>query len=821
VQRAPRSRRDAPPRSKTALVVMVLGGVVAVVAVVALLLRGDGSEEADALLAEATTALATAETDARSESLRDARTALDTIQREHGRTPAAAAARALDVRLDRLTIVLGALDEVDVALRTEMAPETAQGWFRRLAPMVDGAPEAIRLRLALALDQLREAERARAESAYSAVAAQASQLLATKQYGKARTLWLEFQTDDAVCRKRADRVLVELEEQAAGEYRALLRLAAKASDWDARIGLLEASRETFRGTPLADDLEVRISALHARRRQAEYIVVKKETTPKQGTDAESTPPIEAGPYAEPDKVTELLKSRRYAEAASMLASITRHPVAKVRGEELTLLAQLMADLVARINGLPATFTKIRLPARDGRADAVRADKDGLTVRRDAGEQTYAWSSMPAKSFVLLFRQAGLNKPPRLATALFFDEEMLVKEAAKGYISFFNSEQAPTTFTRILARRRGIEQPAGGFVLFRKRLVTPVERDKVLLVERIAKLVRDAERASEKRRLSLWAELEQIGAPANAALATSIRGRRDAAVQELTRSKAFSTGRYAKLFGPKLETARKQALAFILNPKLYPYPNKSDAAQQRAEELVSKVRVMWEEPYPLMLQASEAAQALDAEIRALDDRLARTDPLAAPVYDDAIKQVLAKLDIRTIPVPGFGQSKIQYNLDIEKYNRDLKNTSVQQEERANVEAVSAYRWMMGLGALKIDERLLRAARKHSIEMKQKTYFAHSSPTSHLRSPGMRTQREGYGGGVGENIARGASTGVGAFWQWFRSSGHHRNMLNPGWTDLGCGACDNHWWTQNFGRATGKSLSPPNVPPDPDPPGSSGA
>ena len=59
--------------------------------------------------------------------------------------------------------------------------------------------------------------------------------------------------------------------------------------------------------------------------------------------------------------------------------------------------------------------------------------------------------------------------------------------------------------------------------------------------------------------------------------------------------------------------------------------------------------------------------------------------------------------------------------------------------------------------------------------------------------MRARREGYSGGVGENIARGASTGVGAFWQWFRSSGHHRNMLS-GWTDLGCGACKNHWWTQ---------------------------
>ena len=33
-------------------------------------------------------------------------------------------------------------------------------------------------------------------------------------------------------------------------------------------------------------------------------------------------------------------------------------------------------------------------------------------------------------------------------------------------------------------------------------------------------------------------------------------------------------------------------------------------------------------------------------------------------------------------------------------------------------------------------------------------------------------------------------------------------------------NHHWWTQKFGRATGRRLEPPKVPPDPDPPGESG-
>ncbi len=176
-------------------------------------------------------------------------------------------------------------------------------------------------------------------------------------------------------------------------------------------------------------------------------------------------------------------------------------------------------------------------------------------------------------------------------------------------------------------------------------------------------------------------------------------------------------------------------------------------------------------------------------------------------------------MRMVALDDSDRKRINYNVAIEKYNRVLKNTTVDEEERANTKAVNEYRWMMGKHSVKIDERLVRAARKHSIEMQQLKYFAHNSPTPQLKSPGVRARREGYGSGVAENIARGASTGRGAFKQWFGSSGHHRNML-MNHTAMGCGTAGHHWWTQNFGKLTGKSMSPPNVPPDPDPPGASG-
>ena len=56
--------------------------------------------------------------------------------------------------------------------------------------------------------------------------------------------------------------------------------------------------------------------------------------------------------------------------------------------------------------------------------------------------------------------------------------------------------------------------------------------------------------------------------------------------------------------------------------------------------------------------------------------------------------------------------------------------------------------------------------------------------------------GYDFGVSENIALNGSA-EGAHWAWRHSSGHHRNMLNPGHTEFGVGV-NGRYYVQNFGR-----------------------
>lgn len=143
-----------------------------------------------------------------------------------------------------------------------------------------------------------------------------------------------------------------------------------------------------------------------------------------------------------------------------------------------------------------------------------------------------------------------------------------------------------------------------------------------------------------------------------------------------------------------------------------------------------------------------------------------------------------------------------NRQIEAWNASQRPL-MSQGEWDNLVAVNAYREALGLRPYEIDHRLLQAARQHSKEMADKGYFSHSSPTPETSSHTKRMSRAGYSGGYSENIANGARSGDLAFWMWFSSPPHHRNMMNAGSTQMGVG----QWgvlWTQKFGR--GKPLLP---------------
>jgi uncharacterized protein YkwD len=135
--------------------------------------------------------------------------------------------------------------------------------------------------------------------------------------------------------------------------------------------------------------------------------------------------------------------------------------------------------------------------------------------------------------------------------------------------------------------------------------------------------------------------------------------------------------------------------------------------------------------------------------------------------------------------------------VEAFNAARAAKFMDAEEAKNFACVNVYREALGLMPFEADERLVQAARRHSKEMVDKNYFAHESPTESEREPIARMRNAGYDTPTaGENIATGAHGGEKAFWVWFDSPGHHKNMARETYAAMGVGRWHDRY-TQNFG------------------------
>jgi uncharacterized protein YkwD len=116
------------------------------------------------------------------------------------------------------------------------------------------------------------------------------------------------------------------------------------------------------------------------------------------------------------------------------------------------------------------------------------------------------------------------------------------------------------------------------------------------------------------------------------------------------------------------------------------------------------------------------------------------------------------------------------------------------EAEGIRDLNRIRLLLGLGAVKTDLKLCKAARDHSGDMRTKNFFSHESPVPGKKTPWDRAAKAGTSAS-GENIAAGTTTGTGANQMWFHSPGHFKNMLGNH-VRVGAG-CDGDRWTQMFG------------------------
>jgi uncharacterized protein YkwD len=102
------------------------------------------------------------------------------------------------------------------------------------------------------------------------------------------------------------------------------------------------------------------------------------------------------------------------------------------------------------------------------------------------------------------------------------------------------------------------------------------------------------------------------------------------------------------------------------------------------------------------------------------------------------------------------------------------------ENSLLQTINSVRTSRGLAPLRLDVRLLRAARGHSTDMMRRQYFSHGAVASRVLAQGAR------GPVFGEDLAWG--TAVTAQWvvdNWLASPRHRAVMLRPGFRRVGIG------------------------------------
>ncbi len=446
-----------------------------------------------------------------------------------------------------------------------------------------------------------------------------------------------------------------------------------------------------------------------------------------------------------------------------------------RSDELFRLSALIADVRGKIKERGSKFGSVNFSGTRVRVKGIVGD----TLQLEIAKQpiTRQWDSLEPRELLALFRRARLTKEQRLDVAVYCFDMNLAGAFEEEILAALGEESLKEKAGRLYAHKRGVRYPEGGFVAYKGRILTGAQYAEEVHKEQVVKL--------RVRQVEL---LERI--------------------QEQPVMKKLARMRELRL---KLDKARKVALALIFDEQTYFYPYRDRMAeyipvQKEVSERVAVVRDIWDNPLKISTKSDRSVSSLldeaDESVRALRDL--GIDPTAFADRVAAIRLYLG----RTFTIRNYFHDQAEldlftYNDHVLAYNKTVESVA-KKLERRQVAVTNAYRLMMGRNALVLHDLLVRTARGHSDEMNKLGYFSHFSPTEERRTPNMRAKLEGYKAtALSENIHRGSGTPEGAHDSWIHSSGHHRNILQKFWTEMGTGQVGK-FWTQNFGRSRFKQF-----------------
>lgn len=487
------------------------------------------------------------------------------------------------------------------------------------------------------------------------------------------------------------------------------------------------------------------------------------------------------------RADELARLKQYGDAAQRLREVAAETTdsglrtdLSERAADLDGASALLGKLLERARSEPKSLSPLKLPGGVYRVTGATDDGLLLVAPRGTTAETRPLASLPGDALAALLERCALSEPEFVSAAIVLHDF----DDAAGYVRWMRAalavEETRLDVSRVHARVVGVPLPVEGFMPHPDKTGGVVTYDEYLSIKNAA---RCAEYRTEYS--SLLAKLESS-------------------------KQARSIAKVAEAYA-QLEAARRFALELIFDTEKYFYPYRGTGREAEYAKVSQEVDGRVDKVFEAWASEASASPVKDAAIVKILERLDEIETEVAYLRGDlgelrdrvdAVARYLdQKLTIRTFWVTDDDRKLIAYNEDVMADNAAMETVAAD-PEREQVRITNEYRIMFGhRRALRINDNLVKSARGHSEDMGRLGFFDHFSPVPGKRTPSDRTRLAGYvGSGVGENIHMGSGSPQGAHDGWRHSSGHHRNMLDPSWVELGTGQ-SGRYWTQNFGYRSG--------------------
>ncbi|MDJ0521222.1 MAG: FHA domain-containing protein [Planctomycetota bacterium] len=522
----------------------------------------------------------------------------------------------------------------------------------------------------------------------------------------------------------------------------------------------------------------------------------------------------------------MLARREWAGGRALLALLAEESEGgRLQSEWKQRLGEVdaMLGLVRSLGESTGAERKPRRKLSSGSWKVIAANPTEVTLESRKGASVHRWSEMPAQDVLTLLTPARIADEQRHAVAILAANLGERQAFVNALLPIFEKGGDLTASNALVARHLygRSTPPEGGYRAYKGELLDRAGYDRRLTQERIAFLRQDAGRVLAK----------------------------------LAKDAAFKKLQKLKDLRKELDTRRAYALRAIFNTTHYPYPYSKgsqnyQAVQKEIDRRTARVQEIWDDPIKVRIKRdgplAKQMDAWDLIIAELQAKKVDTEDLEARIRPYALYVTGDPIGIRDFYKSAGEREWQAYNRWVMESYNPARTEYARESERKQVRVTNEYRMMIGytavvtpgsapyasitkdnviqildqgrvdklspLRALRIDNRLVEAARLHSEDMSMRGYFAHQAPPNPATGKGStgpadRMMALGYRGfGYSENIAMSASP-TKAHFMWIHSSGHHRNILS-GWTDLGSGVGGRNF-TQNFGSGGGAR---PEIQPD---------